>query len=712
VTKTRSFFGTGSTQYTGTNLYLTYRGHVRGQEPFYVSGSTETPIGPYVVNDVDWKGRVTTAAQYSSDPTWSSVLTGDGYSAYASSTSSNRLTQAAALYDDLGRIYQSQQYDISQSSGTGTNYLAKNAFYDRNDRVVASAPAYAAGIEAAYDGAGRPYESRTVTALQSTPYSSGAYQYCAPTPVPTLSSMSGGDGGVLEMTHQTLDANGNVLETDTFEDNHDDVTGSNPGINLTSNNDYVRRTVFSWYDSANRLTTTADYGSGDTASGAGQWKYATIPTRPSSAYAYDGLSRRTLKAIYVSGALDHKEHAYFNETWQVLEIRKEVSGTISANPLEQYVWHESYIDAPVLRDYDVTTSGSPTRYYYTFDSNFHVTAATTSSGSPVERYNYSPFGGLVYLNASFTPLTTQQSQIGSSLSFIGRQFDAESGLYYFRSRYYHAELGIFVSRDAESYVDGLSLYAAYFVPTDVDPTGLCMQLQDGPANIGTETPGGTWAGKKPIPTNQVGGFNYNYRIDLNFTPNANFGGTLTDIKIIQIIKKTYTTGNEGGDAVTFASFQARKGPGNWYVDRLPGRESGWYGQKNKNQGGGYNTSEIKYKGNSVVYYDKPGSNSVLSNDQGVEWEFQTFAIERKGNGGQVLGGVKWGFTVDTEGHVISSAKLRQVTSLGDFRGAINAWNDQADLDDVSQKARSTQVKFGTFTAFPGNQRLNIFPGDR
>src|SRR6202034_1647698 len=100
-------------------------------------------------------------------------------------------------------------------------------------------------------------------ALQSTPYSSGAYQYCAPTPNPTLSSMSGGSNGVLELTHQTLDPNGNVLETDTFEDNHDDVISSSPGVNLTTNSNYVRRTVFNWYDAGNRLTTTADYGSGD-----------------------------------------------------------------------------------------------------------------------------------------------------------------------------------------------------------------------------------------------------------------------------------------------------------------------------------------------------------------------------------------------------------------------------------------------------------------
>ena len=49
--------------------------------------------------------------------------------------------------------------------------------------------------------------------------------------------------------------------------------------------------------------------------------------------------------------------------------------------LEQYVWQPFYIDAPVLRDYDATTSGSPIRYYYTFDANFNITAAGTATHS-------------------------------------------------------------------------------------------------------------------------------------------------------------------------------------------------------------------------------------------------------------------------------------------------------------------------------------------
>ncbi len=962
VTKTRKFFGSSSTSYTGTNFYVTYRGHLRGLEPLYVSGSTEIPIGPYTVNDVDWEGRVTTMAEYSSDPSWSSVLSGDGYSAYASSTTTNRLTRTNTLYDNLNRTYQTQEFDIAPSSGTGSNYLAENVFYDRNGRRVASAPAYAAGTETAYDGAGRDYETRAVISLRSAAYSSGAYQYRSPVPNPALSSMSGGDDGVLTLAHRTLDGSGNLLQADSFEDNHDDVTGSSNGINLTSNADYVRRTVFKWYDAANRLVASADYGSGDTSSGTGQWKYAAIPSRPSSTptasantalvalrayasdsgrlqtvtdalgtvtkyfydnlgrstyvaenwhnfvppstgtgnpndrvtqyvyygptqlqqlvamdpngdgnlsdnqvtsyqyldpvdvnrrtseaypdsstmaliynvdgslsqrtdprgvvlsctytnnrllaadsvttlpsgvdgtvqsiaytydsldrpqnitsyaspggtgtvvndiqygyydgmnkiatsyqehngavntstslnvqyaydtittgsiysnqlrlqtevrpngrtifydygssspstaaysatstvrelwdgspsgtglalydyngagsrlviasylqpsfkldhfegtsgtyagldrfgrivdqywagfggtsdvdrihcaydytgnpayrqidpaiypaedmdqaytydglhrlltskvgtlsgttisgtpaseedwtldglgnwpvyvqkaagavylnqsrtatganelssisatvgatwatpiydqagnmttipipsnptstyigtydawnrlvalssgsttvatYAYDGLNRRNVTGIYASGALDHNEHSYFDENWQTLEVRKESSGVINSNPLHQYVWNPFNVDSLVLRDYDASTSGSPVRYYYGYDINSSITVATNASGNPVERYYYVPYGTLTFMDGSFHALSTQQSQIGNVMTSAGHDIDATSGLYSYRNRVYHGQLGTYLSRNGSFGAGEMNFY--------------------------------------------------------------------------------------------------------------------------------------------------------------------------------------------------------------------------------------------------------------
>lgn len=90
--------------------------------------------------------------------------------------------------------------------------------------------------------------------------------------------MTGGDDMVTAMSHSVFDAEGHATDTHEFEATMTDPPGGSVGIDLSNNDDYVRRTTYQWYAYADRLTTTADYGSGDTASGAGTWKYASIPT--------------------------------------------------------------------------------------------------------------------------------------------------------------------------------------------------------------------------------------------------------------------------------------------------------------------------------------------------------------------------------------------------------------------------------------------------
>jgi RHS repeat-associated protein len=65
---------------------------------------------------------------------------------------------------------------------------------------------------------------------------------------------------------------------------------------------------------------------------------------------------------------------------------------------------------------------------------------------------------------------------GLNLGFQGQPYDPETGLYYFRNRYYDPELGRFITADPLGYVDGPSLYA--FAGNDPvngrDPLGLQM----------------------------------------------------------------------------------------------------------------------------------------------------------------------------------------------------------------------------------------------
>lgn len=136
--------------------------------------STETLVGPYPVQDVDWYGRTTTSALYDTSPTWSSVLTGDGYTAYAASTATNRRSKSETLHDDLGRVYQIRKYEISSSTGSGSNYSTMIHYHDRNgQRVGGICRIFAGGRSLRMTvpvASTRPW---TVTDLDSGLYASG-----------------------------------------------------------------------------------------------------------------------------------------------------------------------------------------------------------------------------------------------------------------------------------------------------------------------------------------------------------------------------------------------------------------------------------------------------------------------------------------------------------------------------------------------------------
>ncbi len=185
-------------------------------------------------------------------------------------------------------------------------------------------------------------------------------------------------------------------------------------------------------------------------------------------YEYDGLNRR-IKSHIDSGApsntsgIDTYVHYYHNSAWQILETRQ--SDTPSAQPealqpKHQYVWSRRYIDAPVLRDENTSANGlcDDQRLYYLNDANFNVTALLNTSGDAVERYVYSPYGVATIYDATWTNTRSESSYANVTL-YTGRELDPETGLYYYRNRYYSAEPGRFVSGDPIGYEGGeFSLY--------------------------------------------------------------------------------------------------------------------------------------------------------------------------------------------------------------------------------------------------------------
>jgi RHS repeat-associated protein len=114
-------------------------------------------------------------------------------------------------------------------------------------------------------------------------------------------------------------------------------------------------------------------------------------------------------------------------------------------------------------------------YYYHFDGLGSVVALSDVNSVLVERYTYDVFGRPTIRDANGTEIA--ESAFANPYLFTGRAYDAETGLYYYRARYYDYATGRFLQPDPTGYTDGLNLYA--YVGNNpcgfVDPSGLCKE---------------------------------------------------------------------------------------------------------------------------------------------------------------------------------------------------------------------------------------------
>ena len=168
-----------------------------------------------------------------------------------------------------------------------------------------------------------------------------------------------------------------------------------------------------------------------------------------------------------------------------------------------YVWDPSYVDALVA--YQRTTESGTETFYVHAGAQYSVQAVTDSNGNVVERYSYSAYGDRTVEGVT----NGGRSVIGLTTAFTGRALDEETGLIYFRNRMYSPRDGRFVSRDPLGYVDGTSLYRAYFAVVGTDPYGLAYD----PAGLTDRELISLWATLDTALNNifhQIGATRFNY----------------------------------------------------------------------------------------------------------------------------------------------------------------------------------------------------------
>ncbi len=106
----------------------------------------------------------------------------------------------------------------------------------------------------------------------------------------------------------------------------------------------------------------------------------------------------------------------------------------------------------------LSTTGN---YYYEKNHLGSVIRITSSTGWIIDEYSYTIFGKAYRknLNWLYKPVAgINDSPIGNTRLYTGREYDKEISLYYMRARYYDAWLGRFVSRDPIGMRDDINLY--------------------------------------------------------------------------------------------------------------------------------------------------------------------------------------------------------------------------------------------------------------
>lgn len=103
--------------------------------------------------------------------------------------------------------------------------------------------------------------------------------------------------------------------------------------------------------------------------------------------------------------------------------------------------------------------------FYEQDGLLSVTSLTGSTGEVLNSYTYDAFGNVSSSTGSFV----------NPFLYTGRELDSETGLRYYRARYYDPTIGRFISEDPLRFLSGVDDFFAYVSNNPVilkDPTGL------------------------------------------------------------------------------------------------------------------------------------------------------------------------------------------------------------------------------------------------
>tara|TARA_B110001454_G_scaffold173944_1_gene165312 strand:- start:2463 stop:10619 length:8157 start_codon:yes stop_codon:yes gene_type:complete len=176
----------------------------------------------------------------------------------------------------------------------------------------------------------------------------------------------------------------------------------------------------------------------------------SLATIQEISYAYDVLGRRMQKTVrnFSNSSTYTRKYAY-NGSNIIAEYdgNNGLLAKYSHSPLSA-----DDILAAEITDQGVLAglSAQPGVFHYLKDHLNSVTEIADANGSVIQKYEYSSYGEINSIkNANDVVLEFNQAPLRTSFTYTGREYEAETGLLYYRARYYDPSNGRFLQQDTD-----------------------------------------------------------------------------------------------------------------------------------------------------------------------------------------------------------------------------------------------------------------------